>query len=945
MSTTAMSTTAMSTTAASIFNHHQDNSGNLRRPTSSFLPPHVNGPPITVKKRMVTVQDISSVHNEEPMQGLLIVQSDSEYEEDDDEEDDNDSTTTSTSTPNTPGESEDTKSHYEEDDVEEKLSSGSTTTTCFSLPQQQQRQEEGELLLVPTHLETIQESLDSTIEDDACSRISIHNEDQYIVSSLLKDEKTSVESDQFSVASSVTSLQKQENHQPSHVSEELTVAQQQQREPMNYLRNMPLSSNLKKSSMELLVNSPETTIITQKPFEPPSTNTVMTTTTTTHQMVQIPHTPEESKPPTIWSVDATNSDYDDHDDDQSLPAAVSLTNEPPVMLRKRVSKEELQEEQQELPSLTVQTTVGALSSSASLCSRCSSSVGNGPSSATSAISSQEQQLRLLTRPASVISFSSGPNSMYNNPNNNHYHQQPLLMHQQQQSLPAPSPQQQQQQQQFVAPTPQETSSASSVLHKSNSSPQLFSDPLAPIPCSQSKLSIASFSLTHNKDAIKTYRRMASKTNNRSIQMTYAKYLLDVARLYSTTAASNNNNGQQRNNNKINSDNIKTREKLLSEAGYWIERLAKWGHPEALYIKGKWQWHPEQEESVPDSYRAKPQPLKAYRSFQNAARGGCVDAYYELARYQKAHGKYSLAVSCYEKAAKKGHTLANYKMAKILLRGQLQQKRNINLGLEYLKKAADAQGVESAEPAFDLSCIYSDDLECIGIARDSQMSRKNELLAIQYLQKAANSGSPKALHRMGVVHEYGLLGQPQSPWQGYSFYTRAAEDGCEEAMLNLSRLYASGIPGYLMQQHEMAFKWCHRAALKGLGEAEYVLGTYYEDGIGTAPDFNRGLEWFSRAASKGHAGAAEKLNLPKNAFSSTSSVSLPQLVQNNEFDQEETNQDTQSKLTSLRRKATFELVHQTATVVAATADQTSSSNFRNVNNNHGANPSDGNCTIM
>ena len=104
-----------------------------------------------------------------------------------------------------------------------------------------------------------------------------------------------------------------------------------------------------------------------------------------------------------------------------------------------------------------------------------------------------------------------------------------------------------------------------------------------------------------------------------------------------------------------------------------------------------------------------------------------------------------------------------------------------------------------------------------------MSRKNELLAIQYLQKAANAGSPKALHQMGVVHEYGLLGQPRNPWQGYSFYTRAAEDGCEEAMLNLSRLYARGIPGYLMQQHEMAFKWCHRAALKGLGEAEYVLG--------------------------------------------------------------------------------------------------------------------------
>ncbi|KAI9245679.1 hypothetical protein BDA99DRAFT_447702 [Phascolomyces articulosus] len=344
-------------------------------------------------------------------------------------------------------------------------------------------------------------------------------------------------------------------------------------------------------------------------------------------------------------------------------------------------------------------------------------------------------------------------------------------------------------------------------------------------CSSSKLSIASFSLTHKKDAIKTYRRMASKTNNKAVQMTYANYLLDVARLYSTSSAttSNNNNENDPQQRKNTNDNKKTRETLLKEAGYWIDRLAKAGHPEALYIRGKWSWHPEEEECVPENYRGKANPPKAFKCFQNAARGGHVDAYYELARYFKENDKNESAVSHYEKAAKKGHTLANYKMAKIYLRGQMGKSRNINLGLEYLKKAADASGPNSAAPSFDLFAIYSDQLEWIGIARDSQMSRKNELLALHYLQKSVEGGCTKALHHMGRLHEEGSLGKTKDPWLAYSYYMRAAEDGSEDAMLSLADMYVNGIPGYLMKQHQIAFKWCHRAAIKGLARAEYTLG--------------------------------------------------------------------------------------------------------------------------
>lgn len=164
-----------------------------------------------------------------------------------------------------------------------------------------------------------------------------------------------------------------------------------------------------------------------------------------------------------------------------------------------------------------------------------------------------------------------------------------------------------------------------------------------------------------------------------------------------------------------------------------------------------------------------------------------------------------------------------------------------------------------------------------------MSRKNIPLAIHYLEKAAQFGLPMAVHRLGQVHEHGLLGQPTDPWQGYLCYTRAAEDGYDQAMLDLSRLYAQGIPGLLMPQHEMAFKWCQRATHQGLEQAEYVLGSYYEAGIGTLPDYPRALEYFGKAASKGYEPAAEKLNLPSSQrilqrrASTTSSFSSIELV--------------------------------------------------------------------
>lgn len=204
--------------------------------------------------------------------------------------------------------------------------------------------------------------------------------------------------------------------------------------------------------------------------------------------------------------------------------------------------------------------------------------------------------------------------------------------------------------------------------------------LCPNP-SKYSLSIASCSLINIRSNTKLYRRMAIKTRNNETQLTYAKYLLQISKLYdkhSTTQPSNkiapismarSSSGTTTNDANVTSTNnnkkhlqetpAQTRHRLLSEAGYWIERLAKAGKPEALFIKGRWYLlGPQAEDCVLKGYE-KVQEAKAFKCFLRASKGGWTEAHYELAHLWKKRGNFAKAIQCYEKGAKEQHTLSIY----------------------------------------------------------------------------------------------------------------------------------------------------------------------------------------------------------------------------------------------------------------------------------------------
>ncbi|KAL7323052.1 hypothetical protein PS15p_211011 [Mucor circinelloides] len=372
----------------------------------------------------------------------------------------------------------------------------------------------------------------------------------------------------------------------------------------------------------------------------------------------------------------------------------------------------------------------------------------------------------------------------------------------------------------------------------------------------SRVSMTSASLVHDKESMKTYRRMATKTNDRNIQFTYAKYLMQLVALYVGSKEPSV---------------VATRDRLQEEAEYWVDKLAKSNYAAALYTKGQWLRHCRDSKAIGIFVGAqykKVNHAKAFKCFQQAAKYGSVEAYYELAEYWMVRKDYKKSMDCYRYAASKQHILSLYKLANILLRGLLHQQKDIQQGLIYLRQAADSEKPDCARSAYDLACILSNDLKSIDLENEPSITTfyltPNATSAIHYFKKADSFGLVSATFRLGQFYKEGQQQFHPNAWEAYKCFARAADQGNEDAMIELAHFYKDGISGYLSPQPLLAFQWCHKATENGNAVADYILGTFYEYGIGVYPDQATAQEWYKRSASKRYEPAEEKLHIKRNS---------------------------------------------------------------------------------
>ncbi len=127
-------------------------------------------------------------------------------------------------------------------------------------------------------------------------------------------------------------------------------------------------------------------------------------------------------------------------------------------------------------------------------------------------------------------------------------------------------------------------------------------------------------------------------------------------------------------------------------------------------------------------------------------------------------------------------------------------------------------------------------------------------ALSWLEKSASHGSVKAQLQLGVLHMKGRE-VPRNFSLARKWLEMAANNGDPNAMHNLAVLYSGGEgrkPDYAR-----ASDLFRRAAELGVVDSMFNLGLAYEDGLGVERDMIQAWAWFSVAAAKGDAKAAQK----------------------------------------------------------------------------------------
>ncbi|MCB2081707.1 MAG: SEL1-like repeat protein [Hyphomicrobiales bacterium] len=117
-------------------------------------------------------------------------------------------------------------------------------------------------------------------------------------------------------------------------------------------------------------------------------------------------------------------------------------------------------------------------------------------------------------------------------------------------------------------------------------------------------------------------------------------------------------------------------------------------------------------------------------------------------------------------------------------------------------------------------------------------------------QAANKGDVELQYRLGYLYEYGTqfaLGVKTNYNAAAQWYQKAADTGSTRAMVALGKLYKKGGQSNFPRNIAEAIRWFGDAARQGDPEGLYELGILYEQGDGVHRDDKKALEIYEAAA--------------------------------------------------------------------------------------------------
>lgn len=338
---------------------------------------------------------------------------------------------------------------------------------------------------------------------------------------------------------------------------------------------------------------------------------------------------------------------------------------------------------------------------------------------------------------------------------------------------------------------------------------------APITFDNSQLRSAvgnNASLLSAEKTLEMYRQNVKKTNDFSIQYSFAVFLISTAQEQGVYFDEKPSKGSKpgSNGDPGTPTPSSSPHELVREARAILQKLSNNGYPFAQYY-------------LADGYasglfsKGKEDYNSAFPLFVLAAKHGHAESAYRTALcYEFGWGcrrDPAKAVQFLRTAASKRHPGAMTRLGKACLSGDLGEKR-YREGIKWLKLATEsADTIYNAAP-YQLGCLfetgYGDDIF------------QDENYAAELFTQAAELGNADANYRMGDAYEHGRLNCPRDPALSVHFYTGAAEKGHAAAMMGLCAWYMVGAEPILEKDEEEAYEWSRRSA--ELGEySDVVVG--------------------------------------------------------------------------------------------------------------------------
>lgn len=208
-------------------------------------------------------------------------------------------------------------------------------------------------------------------------------------------------------------------------------------------------------------------------------------------------------------------------------------------------------------------------------------------------------------------------------------------------------------------------------------------------------------------------------------------------------------------------------------------------------------------------------------------------YYHGEDIEKNH---QLAVEYFTYAAKNGYAEAQFALGMCYFECDVLA-RDSNKAIEWITKAAK-QDFPKAQ--FSLGTIYE----------DGEFVKQDSYTAFNWCIKAANQGLIEAQYFIGLCYIDGR-GVIQSEEKAIEWLTKAADKDCVEAQVDLACIFYSGDR---FQDYNKSLYWHTRAANLGSSKSLFVLGSYYENGIGVEKNHKEAVRFYLTAANLGHCNA-------------------------------------------------------------------------------------------